>query len=244
VKRKFFTLIFIITALTYHAALGGIYIVCDDDGNNPAVTKEHVVARFNEANAILRQAGMHFPVTVDSVQYINKSAWKNLNRTNNNYTVIRRDMGLVPKDDALRIFFVDAVNGSTFTGVTARRSMAVGKNASGITLAHEIGHICGLFDIYDTRGNVTIADAGVVKAEYLDPKDWAAGFYPDTLQQADLVKRLLMYGYVSPDAGYIPHGRVYGVHIPRDSNGQPLPTTKGMAYVGLQDFNRQPYHSD
>ena len=235
---------FAVVALVCRTALSGIWIVCDDDGSNPACTKEHAVSVFNDANAVLAQGGIRFPVTVDDIQYINQSAWKDLNRTNSTYQQTLRDMGSIPRSGALRIFFVNTNNGSELTGFNTRRCLVVAKNASGVILAHEIGHACGLRDIYATQDGLSITDAGVVKAEYLNPLDWGAGYYNPDLLHTNLITRLLMYGYIHPNQGHIPHGRVHGVYKPRDANGQLLPTTKGMTPVGLQDFNRQPQHLD
>jgi len=45
-------------ALMCSTAFSGVYIVCDDDGSNPVVTKNYVVSVFNEANKFLRQVAV------------------------------------------------------------------------------------------------------------------------------------------------------------------------------------------
>ena len=152
-------------------------------------------------------------------------------------------MRALPKGGALRIFFVDTCNGSDLVGFNTDFCMVVAKNASGVALAHEICHAGGLRDIYATQDSLSITDAGVVKAEYLDPNDWGGGYYPPDLLHTTFITRLLMYGYVSPDAICIPRGRVYGVYKPK-INGKIQPVTKGMVPVGQQDLNRQPEHFD
>ena len=242
-KRK--CLLFFATATSIcNIALGGVWIVCDDDGSNPSVTKSHAFAVFAEANTALRQVGMTLDITADSIQHINRSAWNNLSTTNSNtFTQTLYDMGEVPRNGSLRIFIVSSFNGSERTGFNTRHCLVLTKNANGITLAHEICHVGGLRDIYAQRDGVSIADAGLVKAEYFDPKDWSP-YYPPDLLHTNLITRLLMYGHWVPNKGDIPHGRVYGVYAPRDEEGDPLPTTKGMVPVGLQDLNRQPTHID
>ena len=105
---------------------------------------------------------------------------------------------------------------------------------------YEIGHACDWRDIYVDEGGLNINNAGVVRASYLDPKDWGAGYYSENLQHTNLVQRLLMYGVRSSTKGYIPHGSVYGVHRPTPSD----PLTIGMAPIGLDKptFTRQPVH--
>ena len=240
-KRK--CLLFLATAtLICNIALGGVWIVCDDDGSNPSVTKAHALAVFAEANTVLRQVGMTLDITADSIQYINRSAWKIANTTTNTFPLRLRNMGSVPKGNSnLRIFFVDTINGSNRIGFNSDYCMTIAKNASGIVLAHEVCHAGGLRDIYITQGNISLADAGTVKAEYL-PMDWS-GYYPQNLSHTNLITRLLMYGYIQPNMGDIPLGRIYGVYRPK-VNGQILPPTKDMVPVGIQDLNRQPKHLD
>jgi len=228
--------------LMCNTAFSGVYIVCDDDGGNPAVTKEHAIAVFTEANRYLRQVAATLDITADSIQYTNRTAWKVVNTTTNNFPLRIRNMGRVPKGDShLRIFFVDSINNSNRIGFNCDYFMVIAKNATGVVLAHEFCHAGGLRDIYAQRDGVSIADAGVVKEEYM-PKDWS-GYYPSGLLHTNLITRLLMYGYLHPDMGDIPGGRVYGVYRPR-VNGRLLPPVKDMVPVGLQDLNRQPKHLD
>jgi len=111
-------------------------------------------------------------------------------------------------------------------------------------LAHELGHACGLRDIYEwfrdpTTGVVTsINDAGLTRASYMHPKDWAAGYYPRGLLHTNLITRVLMYGYSHDTKGCIPYGDAYGVYLP--VNATQLIT--GMAPVGFKDMKRNPTH--
>jgi len=123
--------------------------------------------------------------------------------------------------------------------------------ANGHTLAHEVGHASGLDDIYMTytaTNGVTasIANAGVVKSEYLDPRDWGSGYYPYDLLHTDLIKRLLMYGEGGYGGTGVPHGDVWGVRLitVQIGNGEYIrqPTTEGKARVGLESMNRNPKH--
>ena len=239
-KRESLYVLSIVTLMS-NIALSGIYIVCDDDGSNPVTTKAHVLAAFADANRYLRQVAVTVNVTEDSIQYINRSAWRDLNRTNANHRQTLRDMRATPRNGSLRIFFVNTYNGSFRAGFNTDYCLAVAKNASGITLAHEICHAGGLSDIYIHRDGLSITDAGMVKEEYM-PKDWS-GYYPPDLQHTNLITRLLMYGYIVPDMGDIPLGRVYGVYRPM-VNGRLQPPVKGMAPVGAQDLKRPPQHLD
>jgi len=77
-------------------------------------------------------------------------------------------------------------------------------------------------------------EEGVVQAGYMHPKDWGGGYYPAGLLQADLVTRLLMYGYSEDDALDIPYGEVWGVYKTME---------KGMVEVGVKNMKtRSPAH--
>ena len=106
-------------------------------------------------------------------------------------------------------------------------------------LAHELGHVCGLTDIYDEHvdlyGTLVTVGNDLVRSIW-EPLDWNDGsspaYYAPTLKQADLIKRLLMYGgpaYLGVD---IPRGSIYGV----DTTG-----FIGLQAVGLSaPMNRIP----
>jgi len=240
-KQKYLYALGIII-LMCNTAFSGIYIVCDDDGSTPTTTKKHVISVVTDANRILRQVASTINITTDGIQYINRSAWKHLNFTDITFPQTLSDMGKLPRGGSLRIIIVDTINGSDLVGFNTRYLTVLAKNANGITFAHEFGHAGGLSDIFPRRDGLSITDAGVVKEEYM-PKDWS-GYYPPGLLHTNLITRLLMYGYRVPGKGDIPLGRIYGVYAPKDEDGDPLPTTKGMAPVGLQDLNRQPMHRD
>jgi len=101
------------------------------------------------------------------------------------------------------------------------------------TVAHEIGHVAGLEDIYSAGvGN------GLVREQW-EPKDWNGGpdckYYKtgeERLKQTSLIQnRLVMYGEVPTFGRDIPRGRVYGVK-----------GTAGLRKVGLEDMDRWPHH--
>ena len=141
----------------------------------------------------------------------------------------------------LEIYFVKEIydtNGWVVWGVNSAHGCAVATNGNFRTLAHEIGHACGLHDIYDTRSDLAAAVTGEVREAWA-PDDWNGGpgplYYEPGLEQAELVRRLLMYGYggTAIVKGDIPLGRVLGITW----NGQ-----TNLVKVGLRDMNRNPKH--
>jgi hypothetical protein len=91
--------------------------------------------------------------------------------------------------------------------------LVLGGQATGHTLAHEVMHECGLADIYNNGGGLSVS--GVIGAGRLSSADWGGGYYPPGLRQADFNSgRLLMYGIGEPATSVainIPRGSVYGV---------------------------------
>ena len=83
------------------------------------------------------------------------------------------------------------------------------------TLAHEIGHACGLYDIYYWKENVDWSELLAAVKQNWASSDWNNGtgsrFYGAATSQADLIKRLLMLGEGSDIKSDIPLGNVYGI---------------------------------
>lgn len=110
--------------------------------------------------------------------------------------------------------------------------------ATGRTLAHEIGHACGLKDIYtslDLNGTNVSLENTPVQLAFL-PGDWChdapnGGYGP--LKHPEIVIRLLMLGIDIQNAVDIPSGAVLGLN----KNGQ-----TNLVNVGLEHMNRQPSH--
>ena len=103
---------------------------------------------------------------------------------------------------------------SPFGLVLARGNDVNEGGFAGSILAHEIGHQCGLYDIYKAMTNTPLVVSCLPSYNRL-PYDWGGGYYSNELTQADLVQRLLLYGVGSasdPNPGIdIPSGQVYGL---------------------------------
>jgi len=79
------------------------------------------------------------------------------------------------------------------------------------TVAHEVFHQCGLEDIYNSAGDVTVS--GPVSPGRMGEADWGGGYYEPDLSQADFNKhRLIMYGEGESGSAAVclPAGSVYG----------------------------------
>ena len=105
--------------------------------------------------------------------------------------------------------FSSAFNNASLQAFQTSRGIVVGPDANARTIAHEIGHACGLPDIYDEDSRTSLKVEGMPSKERM-PDDW--GWYPPSVKQADLVRRLLMYGVYSYSKADISYGDIYGLY--------------------------------
>ena len=186
-----------------------VYIVCSTNGH-AATTPNQVEAMFEEVNDIWRQVCVSFRIA--GFESVTNDLWLRIPKSNG-----MRPLGEALVDHAhgtggLECYFVDWLedaNGANFEGGTV-----VSTNGNARTVAHELGHAFGFYDVYDQYDGAPFSVTGGVARAGME-HDWGSasdeGFYPSGLQQADLVKRLLMYGYSSPVKADIPYGDVTGL---------------------------------
>ena len=210
-----------------------VYIICDANGT-PAVSTTTVNDWVAEANRIYRQAAMSFYVA--GVEHIHDhDEWFNINSTN-----FSQMCSYANGTGGLELYCVKSIEGASgqhsdmnFIYGDKRRGMAVGANANLNTLAHEIGHACGLRDI-------RYAHASDAVSEYLSKApNWSGGegtgYHPPGLKHDALVQRLLMYYTSDQQKTDIATGSVMGT---TPSILDPYPTG-----VGLDNMNtRYPLH--
>ncbi|MCL1921216.1 MAG: hypothetical protein FWG50_09105, partial [Kiritimatiellaeota bacterium] len=225
------------TVLEYSTVDVEVWIV--GDGTNYATTPSVVSNFFNTANMIHQQTLMNF--NIRSISHTNRTDWLSFpNESDAHY-----EMGVVPNEKpGLKVFFINRITNGTI-GFCGANCIGIAMNrATPVTLAHELGHACGLLDIYGRYRRpwalveTSIADAGVTHASYMHPKDWAAGYYPGDLLHTNLITRLLMHGYAVDDARCIPYGEVYGVYLPTNATQH----VTGMSPVGFKNMIRNPTH--
>mgnify|MGYP003303014301 CR=1 FL=1 len=130
--------------------------------------------------------------------------------------------------EGLKCYFVNSfvvrredgsISPSTTTGLCCSNGIIVGSRAVDSTLAHELGHACGMHDIYDERSVLSVS--GCVSKSRM-PEDWTGGcdgvkepgsrYYEVNRGMNTVISRMLMNGHSNKRRFvHITHGAVWGV---------------------------------
>ncbi len=198
-------------------------------GNNThySRTEAEVRAMFEGVNEIYRQAGMRF--VVESVTYTNMPSYLNIDDGPDFNNNLRLVCDIATGTGGLEFYFVDELKNSQYAACNVHGANAsnlgivASTNATAITLGHEIGHSCGLQDIYDSHIETPLTVSGDISRTRL-PDDWGSmdeqGYYPSGVNQVSLLRRLLMYGYKIPSAKDLSYGDIYGLYYISTLNGK------------------------
>ena len=234
-----------------------VWIVRKDDGSEPACTEGRVQKLLDGVNSIFKQCAMTFCVN-GALQYTNRQEWLDIDFTNGWSGELESIRNVETATGGIELYFVNSFlvddQQSDVLGIEDTQGIVLRNDISERTLAHEIGHACGLLDIYPYRlapNTLEMVVSGPVTVERL-PQDWGGDYYNPGLLQAYLITyRLLMMGYEDPlimTTYDIPLGSIYGTWFYR----QP-PLFEGdiainiweqsLAPVGLDSMeNWQPCH--
>ena len=178
-------------------------VVGADDQPFP-MNVETLSNRIVEVNRIFRQVAMSF--RIDSVVFTNDDSFLEIDLDNANQR--ERLYSMLPNGDGLKVFFVNAIV-TDDAAVWNPFGIIVKSSASVSDVAHELGHACGLEDVYDeiTGSNFVISVTGRAARERM-PDDW--GRYSGQPSQSEMVQRLLMYGFAGRSGVDISYGDVDG----------------------------------
>lgn len=180
------------------------WIVGNDDGET-SFSEDSVRDIVEGVNQIYAQVAMSFDVS--SVSFTNDTRLSDLVYSD----AAQRNAicGITNNTDGIELYFIRYLEGHPMA-FFKRDGIVIGHRANVRTVAHEIGHACGLKDIYDRRKDAGLSVEGA-PSESRMPLDW--GWYPPDVTQADILKRLLMYGYASDEKADISFGDVYGIYF-------------------------------
>lgn len=216
--------------------------VCAVTSNGiPVITAAEVSNRVARLNTVFRQAAMVFRWdgilhTLERPDYfhVTSSVW-----------AVPGLLSYTNGTGGLKLYFVETVDGGNTGGFHTPYGTILAASEddeSGKIIAHEVGHGCGLSDIYASSFGTTLAVEGAFTRERVESeKDWGGGYYAN-LQHAALLRRLLMYGASDGMEGFdIPRDRVFGLNNQADDLTS-APWQLKMIRVGLKNMNENPEH--
>jgi len=204
-----------------------LHIVRDNDGQNPAMTVAHFDELLTVANQIWEQAAVEFH-RASSMMYIDKTDWQVISTTDN-LAEYHEMQSTNSNTGGIEIYCIQRFENNRYNALTSIRTNAMGgttltTNATARTLAHELGHVCGLLDIYTNRvsNGVTNELPSTLPAnKNWIPRDWCEeaplGGYGE-VPQTEIIHRLLMYGVGVTRAVDIPAGKITGLNTAGATN--------------------------
>jgi len=210
------------------------------DGTDKVLNSSQINEILKILNETYEQVAMKFKLSNDIKAGIDDSLqndWYQIVDTDEKF---RKLVELDKETGGLEIYFVKRME-SDVNGKNSGNGIGVATSGRSIlsiatTVAHEIGHACGLDDIY--RANIPptydVCDLEISgKNLPLDCNNFY-NYYNDQ-NYCDILRRLLMYGYEVEDdyKKDIPLGRVYGIDVKNKET---------MIKVGFRDMERNPKH--
>ena len=178
--------------------------IVENDAGDAAFTSDDVSNLVHGVNEIYCQVGVTF--VVDSISYTNNTYLSDLIYTN---AAQRAAIcNITNNTGGLELYFIRSLSGRP-TAFSEKRGIVIGPQANARTLSHEIGHSCGLPDIYTFYRGTSLAVCGAPSKDRM-VDDW--GWYPSSVLHSNIVERLLMYGFRSDAKADISYGDVYGLH--------------------------------
>ena len=233
--RKFL-FVSLITGLSFLLGAAPVQLHCWIVRSANGETDNSVASISNEvavANRCFSQVGMSFEIA--SINSTNNTDFLIVDSSNSEQ--YRSLCDVTNNTGGVEVYFVNRVIGAVAFWTT--KGIVFGKyGADDFTLAHELGHACGLDDIYESHSGTSLTVSGPPdKLRFTH--DW--GWYPENLTQADIVSKLLMYGYSSNTKGDISRGDVYGLWYQYVSGTTNKVWQLGLAPVGFKlHGNRHP----
>ena len=231
---------FFVKVMTPTTAPVTVWIVRDDNGGDAPIAESAIQPIIDDANKILKQKALTLQWS-GTANYTNRTEWQDitdaLNPTNAKLDAL---LDCSKNTGGVEFYFVKTLESTRgpLGGVHSMNGIAFAQIPNEQTMAHEILHNCALRDIYVRGTNVPPVE-GYVERDLL-PLDWGGGYYPRDLEQADLVKRLIMYGDGdSPLSKDLPMGKVFGISYTSSGATGEETWFRSLIKVGQEDIQKQ-----
>lgn len=227
-----------------------VYAVAKEDGSFVSISRDGLEDLMTEVNAIFSQVALSFELR--SYNVVSNDRLLSIESKSEFLDVLDS----CPSTNGVPVYVFQSIEGADDGYALEDRGCGIEASAGSRALAHELGHMCGLADIYATVNTAPGGGASTevfsvreeMAREELQPMDW--GRCRKGTTQGDLIDRMLMCGhrYVNAAVGVdITAGDVYGVRIAPELVTNAITGEvsrryeKGMAGVGfLLHGNRNP----
>ena len=226
--------------------------------NDFRTTPEQVTNLIAGVNRIYEQVGMRF--VLESVSTTNVlDTWADIYFRSNDHDEPKCNAicNIAQNTNGLELYFVHSFD-SPIAGFNQRNSqdeitgIILPPDVTHITLAHEIGHSCGLRDIYindsqyDHHNSTLLSPVSGPPNYSRLPKDWGCTshdihYYLPIVDQPMLIRDLLMHGHSSQSKADIPLGDIEGIWYTERGNGDSA--VLSLAPVSFEhNATRNPVH--
>ena len=222
-------------------------------------TPEQVTNLIAGVNRIYEQVGMRF--VLDAVEQVPVALPETLDividQPGGDKVKCNEICNIANNTGGLELYFIHSIDLS-IAGFNNRNAndeitgIIVPQNVTFVTLAHEIGHSCGLADIYinDSMYEHHYTErltpvSGPISYSYL-PNDWGCTsqdvhYYFLNIDQPELIAHLLMHGHSSQSKADIPSGNIYGIWYIDPGDGDSAVSSRAPVSFGPLT-TRNPVH--
>lgn len=177
------------------------FIVCDADGS-PAVATETVRDHISNLNLVFSQVVMDSELV--RLAMITNESW--LSVSSSNSAQHQALCATAHGTGGIELYYVEEIDDCV--AFKTPSGLVVSRDANGLSVAHEVGHLCGLTDIYDDHEGTTLRVTGRSSRNRM-PNDYGR---PDfSIPHAKRLEKLLMYGYQNSSKLAITGGDIYGL---------------------------------
>jgi len=218
-----------------------ICIVRRDSGSDPAFEGASMIGLLTETSKILKQAGIQLVINGE-FNYTNRTDWLVVDYSNGYSNVAGQLVNIGKNTGGLETYFVETIGDGDIGGLNNQNGMVLPGYVTPRMFAHEVGHACGLKDIYceiqDSNGITRVSED---ISEQKMPRDW--GEYSNRLKYPDVITKLLMFAGSTDESFDLPLGRVEGMWVSANEQGVVIYHTNELAPIGLESMStRQPQH--
>ena len=153
--------------------------IVGNDAGDAAFTSDGVSNLVKGVNEIYSQVVMTF--VIDSISYTNNTYLSDLIYTNAAQKAAI--CNITNNTGGLELYFIRSLSGRP-TAFSRKTGIVIGPRANARTVSHEIGHSCGLPDIYNFYRGTSLAVYGAPSKDRMID-DW--GWYPSSVSHSNIV---------------------------------------------------------